>query len=69
MPKDAFDSGENVRALDYAVLHQAAERFISAMVLSGVFERHRTLRGAAVELWLILGDILPENSRQYRACF
>ena len=45
-----FDGGENVRALDYSVLHHAAERFISAMVLSGVFERHRQLRGAAVEL-------------------
>ena len=31
-----FDGGENVRALDYSVLHHAAERFISAMVLSGV---------------------------------
>jgi len=50
LPKDAFDGGENVRALDYSVLHHAAERFISAMVLSGVFERHRKLRGAAVEL-------------------
>ena len=50
LPKDAFDGGENVRALDYSVLHHAAERFISAMVLSGVFERHRQLRGAAVEL-------------------
>jgi hypothetical protein len=39
-----------VCALDYSVLHHAAERFISAMVLSGVFERHRKLRGAAVEL-------------------
>lgn len=50
LPKDAFDRGENVRALDYSVLHHAAERFISDMVLSGVFERHRKLRGAAVEL-------------------
>ena len=50
LPKDAFDGGENVRALDYSVLHHADERFISAMVLSGVFERHRKLRGAAVEL-------------------
>lgn len=50
LPKDAFDGGENVRALDYSVLHHAAERFISAMVLSGVFERHRKLKGAAVEL-------------------
>ena len=50
LPKDAFDGGENVRALDYSVLHHAAERFISTMVLSGVFERHRKLKGAAVEL-------------------
>lgn len=50
LPKDAFDGGENVRALDYSVLHHAAERFISAIVLSGVFESHRKLKGAAVEL-------------------
>jgi uncharacterized protein len=32
------------------VLHQAAEEFLSVMVLDGVLERHRGLRGGAIEL-------------------
>ena len=63
-----FDGEENVQALDYSVLHHAAERFISAMVLSGVFERHRQLRGAAVELGATEVPSFLKNSRQHRAC-
>ena len=32
------------------VLHHAAERFISTLVLDGVLERHPTLRGGVIEL-------------------
>ena len=49
-PKDWLGGAENVRSKDLTVLHQAAEEFLSAMVLDGVLERHRNLRGAAVEL-------------------
>ena len=42
--------GESVRGKDMAALHHAAERFISVMLLDGVFDRHRTLTGAVVEL-------------------
>ena len=42
--------GENVRGKDFTVLHQAPERFVSAMLIDGVFERFPRLRGAAVEL-------------------
>ena len=42
--------GENIRSKDMAVLHQGPETFISVMVMDGVFEQHRGLRGASVEL-------------------
>jgi len=48
--KDWMGGGENVRTKDAAMLHQAPEMFISIMVMDGVFDRHPTLRGAAVEL-------------------
>ena len=48
--KDWLGGGENVRTKDAAVLHQTPEMFISMLLLDGVFDRHPTLRGAAVEL-------------------
>ncbi|HLK36432.1 MAG TPA: amidohydrolase family protein, partial [Polyangiaceae bacterium] len=50
IPTDWLGGGENVRGKDMTSLHQRAETFISALVLDGVFERHRTLRGGAIEL-------------------
>jgi predicted TIM-barrel fold metal-dependent hydrolase len=49
-PRDWMGGGENVRGKDFAILHQPAERFLSLMVLDGVFERHPGLKGASVEL-------------------
>ena len=49
-PRDWMGGGENVRGKDFTVLHHAPERFISSMVLDGVFERFPKLTGAAVEL-------------------
>ncbi len=49
-PTDWLGGAENVRSKDLTVLHQAAEEFLSVLVLDGVLERHRGLRGAAVEL-------------------
>lgn len=49
-PRDWMGGGENVRGKDFSILHQPAERFLSLMVLDGVFERHAGLRGASVEL-------------------
>ncbi len=49
-PRDWMGGGENVRARDMSVMHHAPERFLSAMVLDGVFERFPALRGASVEL-------------------
>ena len=49
-PRDWMGGGENVRGKDFTVLHHAPERFVSAMVIDGVFERFPKLRGAAVEL-------------------
>ena len=42
--------GENVRGKDFTIMHHAPERFLSAMVLDGVFDRFPRLRGASVEL-------------------
>nr|WP_070960169.1 amidohydrolase family protein [Hyphomonas sp. Mor2] len=48
--RDWMGGGENVRTKDAAVLHQPVEAFLSMMLIDGLFERHRGLRGAAVEL-------------------
>jgi predicted TIM-barrel fold metal-dependent hydrolase len=48
--RDWMGGGENVRTKDAAVMHQPPETFITMLLLDGVFERHPTLRGAAVEL-------------------
>lgn len=49
-PKDWLGGAENVRSKDLTILHQSAEEFLSVMVLDGVLERHRDLRGGAIEL-------------------
>jgi predicted TIM-barrel fold metal-dependent hydrolase len=48
--RDWMGGGENLRTKDAAVLHQGPETFVSMMVIDGVFERFRALRGASVEL-------------------
>ncbi len=50
LPQDWMGGGENVRGKDFTVMHHAPERFLSALVLDGVFERFPRLRGASVEL-------------------
>ncbi len=50
LPQDWMGGGENVRGKDFSVMHHAPERFLSALVLDGVFERFPKLRGASVEL-------------------
>lgn len=50
VPTDWLGGGENVRSKDIAVLHHSSEEFLTAMVLDGVLERHRALRGGAIEL-------------------
>jgi predicted TIM-barrel fold metal-dependent hydrolase len=47
---DWLGGGENLRAKDFPVMHHSPERFLTCMALDGVFERHPTLRGAAIEL-------------------
>jgi predicted TIM-barrel fold metal-dependent hydrolase len=49
-PLDWLGGGENLRAKDFPVVHHSPERFLACMALDGVFERHPTLRGAAIEL-------------------
>jgi len=50
VPTDWLGGAENVRSKDLTVLHQPAEEFLSVLVLDGVLERHRGLRGGAIEL-------------------
>jgi predicted TIM-barrel fold metal-dependent hydrolase len=41
---------EVIGSKDLTVIHQAAQKFISVLVLDGVLERHPALRGAVIEL-------------------
>lgn len=41
---------EIIGAKDFMVVHHAAARFLSVLVLDGVLERHPTLRGGAIEM-------------------
>ena len=50
VPQDWLGGGENVRGKDMLAMHHGAEMFFGAMIFDGVFERHRKLRAAAVEL-------------------
>ncbi len=50
IPTDWLGGGENVRSKDMTSLHHGAETFLGALVLDGVLERHRSLRGGAIEL-------------------
>jgi predicted TIM-barrel fold metal-dependent hydrolase len=49
-PTDWLGGGENLRAKDFPVVHHSPERFLACLVLDGVFERHPSLRGGAIEL-------------------
>ena len=49
VPTDWLGGGENVRGKDMAALHHGPELFISTLVLDGVLERHRELRGGVIE--------------------
>ncbi|HEY9557620.1 MAG TPA: amidohydrolase family protein [Acidimicrobiales bacterium] len=49
-PVDLHGGGENLRAKDLPSVHHAAETFLTAMVLDGVFERHPDLRCGVIEM-------------------
>ncbi|MEO5842118.1 MAG: amidohydrolase family protein [Acidimicrobiales bacterium] len=42
--------GEALRLKDFPLLHQSSEEFLSVLVLDGVLERHKGLRGGVIEL-------------------
>ena len=46
----ARGGAEVIGSKDLTVIHQSAQRFVSVLVLDGVLERHRTLRGGVIEL-------------------
>ena len=49
-PVDLHGGGENLRAKDLPSVHHAAETFLTAMVLDGVFERFPDLRCGVIEM-------------------
>jgi predicted TIM-barrel fold metal-dependent hydrolase len=49
-PVDLHGGGENLRAKDLPSVHHAAETFLTAMVLDGVFERFPNLRCGVIEM-------------------
>ena len=54
-PTDLHGGGENLRAKDLPSVHHAAETYLTAMVLDGVFERFADLRCGVIEMgasWL-----------------
>jgi predicted TIM-barrel fold metal-dependent hydrolase len=46
----ARGGAEVIGSKDFMVVYQPAERFLSVLVLDGVLERHRGLRGGAIEM-------------------
>jgi uncharacterized protein len=50
IPGDWLGGGENVRGKDMISIHHNVELFVGAMVIDGVFERHRDLRMGVIEL-------------------
>ena len=48
--KSARGGAEVIGSKDLTVIHHSAHRFISVLVLDGVLERHRQLRGGVIEL-------------------
>ena len=48
--RTARGGAEVIGSKDLTVIHHAAVRFISTLILDGVLERHRTLKGAVIEL-------------------
>ncbi len=49
-PVDIHGGGENLRAKDLPSVHHAAEIFLTAMILDGVFERFPQLRCGVIEM-------------------
>jgi predicted TIM-barrel fold metal-dependent hydrolase len=53
---DFLGGGENIRSKDFMAVHYGPERFLSAMVLDGVFEQFPRLRGGCIEqgaMWIV----------------
>ena len=48
--RTARGGAEVIGSKDLTVIHHAAQKFISTLVLDGVLERHPTLRGGVIEL-------------------
>ncbi|MFP6815660.1 MAG: amidohydrolase family protein [Pseudomonadales bacterium] len=48
--KTARGGAEVIGSKDLTVIHHTAHRFVSSLVLDGVLERHRNLRGGVIEI-------------------
>ena len=49
-PSEQFSGAEIIGSKDFMVVYHTAARFLSVLVLDGVLERHRGLRGGAIEM-------------------
>jgi hypothetical protein len=49
-PVETVKGAEIITAKDFMVVHQSHARFLAALVLDGVLERHRGLRGGSSEV-------------------
>ena len=47
---EQFSGAEIIGSKDFMVVYHTASRFLSVLVLDGVLERHRGLRGGAIEM-------------------
>ncbi|MEZ5229389.1 MAG: amidohydrolase family protein [Acidimicrobiales bacterium] len=50
LPDEQMVGAEVIGSKDFMVVHHPAMRFLSALVLDGVLERHPSLRGGAIEM-------------------
>jgi len=49
-PAEQMTGAEVINAKDFMAVHHSAQRFLGVLVLDGVLERHRDLRGGAIEI-------------------
>ena len=69
-PTDWLGGGENLRAKDWPASAHAAQNFLTALTLDGVFERHPALRCGVIELggtWMPgFLQLLDQAAHQFR---
>ena len=65
-PTEQMTGAEVISAKDFIAVHHGAQRFLGVLVLDGVLETPRDLRGGAIEIGAGLGARLPAAPRPRR---